>query len=196
MIEGKYTRVRVIDSTDAEYVRKLRNSPQILQFYQDRYFVSDVQQRIFLESLADNKHRIFYVGEDKETGQRFGVFCYQHIDYRSQRAEGGQFLDPELHSYAIHAFEASFLLLDYGFQYLNLQKVTGEVLASNRPAIRYSEATGMKQEGLLKRHVFFDGGFRDVIVFGMFRDDFYNKPTKVMEMFFRERAERAPKAEP
>ena len=43
-------------------------------------------------------------------------------------------------------FEGLFLLLNYGFQYLNLNKIIGEVLPENTRAVRLNEAIGMRLE--------------------------------------------------
>ena len=75
------------------------------------------------------------------------------------------------------------LLLDYGFQYLNLRKVVGEVLAENKRAIRFDEGLGMKIEGVRREHVFYDGAFHDVLLFALFRDAFYNQPTRYVRLF-------------
>ena len=182
MIPGTYVRLRRMDSADAEFVRALRNSPQVVRNFQHRHFITDIQQRTFVESLATSTTQMYFIAEDVDGEQPFGVYSYKNIDHRNQIAEWGLFTDERATSRRVAAFEAAFLLLDYGFQYLNLRKVVGEVLAENKRAIRFDKGLGMKLEGVKREHVFYDGAFHDVLLFALFRDDFNNNPTSHVRM--------------
>jgi RimJ/RimL family protein N-acetyltransferase len=50
-------------------------------------------------------------------------------------------------------------------------------------AIRFNEALGMTLEGTRRRHLFYDGKFHDLSLYAQFRDDFYNRPTRIIQMF-------------
>jgi diamine N-acetyltransferase len=183
MLVGRYTRLRVMDSTDAEYVRRLRNSPAVARNFQARYFISDVQQASFVKALAEGRTHLFFIGEPAEGGAPFGVFCMQNIDYRNQRGESGIFLNDEAAGDGVRAFEGIFLLLDYCFRYLNLRKVSGEVLPENTRAVRFNGGIGMQMEAVRRRHVYYDGDFHDLLIYSIFREDFYSRPTKIMQAF-------------
>lgn len=183
MLTGHYMRLRIMDSNDAEYVRNLRNSPHVYRNFQNRFFISDIEQQKFLESLAGSQSKIFFIGETIEPTERFGVFFIKDIDYRNQRGEVGVFLDERGLGKGVLLFEGSYLLHNYAFQYLNLNKVIGEVLPENTKAIRLNEAIGMNVEAIRRNHVYYDGAFHDLMQFAMFRDDFYSSPTRVMKQF-------------
>lgn len=183
MLIGNYVRLRRIEAQDAEYVRGLRNSPHVVRNYQDRFPISDFEQRDFLQSLTGCKDRILFIAELFEPFERVGVFSIQNIDYRNQRAETGVMLDEMRMNSGVPLFEGAFLLLDFAFGYLNMNKITGEVLADNQRAIRLNEGIGMQVEGVRKKHVFYSGDFHDVILFSLFRDDFYNRPTRAVKQF-------------
>jgi UDP-4-amino-4,6-dideoxy-N-acetyl-beta-L-altrosamine N-acetyltransferase len=178
MIVGKYVSLRPMDSADREFVRALRNSPQVVRNFQYRHFITDLQQRTFVESLAASSTQMYFIAEDVDEKSPFGVLNFKEIDHRNQVAEWGLFTDEREKGGPVASVEAAVLLLDYGFQYLNLRKVVGEVLADNKRAIRFDEGLGMKLEGVRREHVFYDGAFHDVLLFALFRDDFYNNPTR------------------
>jgi RimJ/RimL family protein N-acetyltransferase len=182
MIIGTHVRLRRMDSADGEFVRALRNSPRVVRNFQNRHFITDNQQRAFVDSLAASTTHMYFIAEDVDGKQPFGVYNYKDIDHRNQVAEWGLFTDERVTDGGVAAFEAAYLLLDYGFQYLNLRKVVGDVLAENKRAIRFDEGLGMKVEGVRREHVFHDGAFHDILQFALFRDDFYNNPTRLVRL--------------
>jgi len=183
MLEGQFTRLRSLNLADAEWVRRLRTSPAVMRAFQYRYPITDVQQEEFVRGLAGNREQFYFVAEDPVVGKPFGVCSIHQIDYRNQRADCGIFWDADVAGGEIAAFEAAFLLRDYAYSYLNLQKICAELLPDNVRAIRFNEAIGMTREATRRRHLFYDGQFHDLLLYAQFRDDFYNRPTRVIQMF-------------
>ena len=67
--------------------------------------------------------------------------------------------------------EAVRLLVDYAFKHHNLIKVCLTTTADNERAIRAYEAAGFQREGLLRRQVWADGRYQDLVAMGVLRDD-------------------------
>ncbi|HEX4070002.1 MAG TPA: GNAT family protein [Planctomycetaceae bacterium] len=183
MLDGQFTRLRSVDLTDAEWMRRLRTSPVVMQAFQYRYPITDVQQEEFIRGLSANREQLYFVAEDPAGAKPFGVCCLHEIDYRNQRAECGIFWDADATGGEIAAFEAGFLLRDYAYSYLNLQKIVAEILSDNVRSIRFHEALGMMLEATRRRHLYYDGQFHDLSLYAQFRDDFYDRPTRVVQMF-------------
>ncbi|MFL5629125.1 MAG: GNAT family N-acetyltransferase [Ktedonobacteraceae bacterium] len=62
-------------------------------------------------------------------------------------------------------------LLKYAFRFLNLHKVWLIVNSSNERAIRSYKACGFIEEGRLRKHVWSDGRYIDLIYMGVLRDE-------------------------
>lgn len=185
MLVGKNVRLRILDSTDIEYMRRLRNCPEVIRGFQYRNFISDSRQTAFYQTASAASDQMYFVAESltELEPKPFGIYFIRNLDHRNQRGENGVFLDPERTTTGVESLEAAFLLLEYEFTYLNLQKVCAEVLADNVRAIRFNEAIGMEREGVLLRHIYYHGAFRDLLQFRLFRDDFLNRPTPVIRSF-------------
>jgi RimJ/RimL family protein N-acetyltransferase len=183
MLRGEHICLRTLDAADAEAMRRLRNSPEISSQFQSRHFINDVAQKNFMNALSTSHESLYFVAETISDCSVFGYFFIRNIDHRNQKGENGVFLVPRGIGAGLEAFEATFLLLQYEFQYLNLHKVYAEVLASNNRAIRFNESLGMKREGVRLSHVFFDGRFHDVVQFALFREDFELRPSPIMRSF-------------
>jgi RimJ/RimL family protein N-acetyltransferase len=67
--------------------------------------------------------------------------------------------------------ESVSLLLTYAFQYLNYRKVWLHVHAINERAIRAYRACGFVEEGRQRAHVWSNGAYDDMILMGIFRDE-------------------------
>jgi RimJ/RimL family protein N-acetyltransferase len=189
MLCGTYACLRVLDAADAEYVRALRNAPAVARWFQSRHFISDLAQKAFVEALAQTTSRMYFIAEKLPAHAPFGVVCLQEIDHRNQRAEVGFFLDEAGGATGVETFEAAWLLLEYAFGYLNLHKVWAEVLPENTRGIRFEEGLGMTPEAVRPRHLFYDGAFHDLLLYCLFRADFYARPGPALRLFRRDREE-------
>jgi len=72
-----------------------------------------------------------------------------------------------------YALDAYRLALGYGFDRLNLRKITGGQRADNYAAIKAARKVGFVQEGLLREHFLRNGQAYDIIVNGVLREEFY-----------------------
>ncbi len=100
-----------------------------------------------------------------------GTIGLYEINARHQRAIWRIRLDPSQQGKG-YATEAINLLLDYGFNTLNLNKIISDSFANNIAIVNLTLKLGFKQEGLLVNHYFHKGEFRDAIQFGLLRKDF------------------------
>jgi len=67
------------------------------------------------------------------------------------------------------------LLLRFGFKDLNLRKISLKVFADNVRAITAYEKNGFVHEGSLRKEVFVDGDYKDVICMGILSDEWENQ---------------------
>jgi RimJ/RimL family protein N-acetyltransferase len=71
-----------------------------------------------------------------------------------------------------YASEAIKLVLTYYFFELRYQKVTVHVYDFNEPSLKLHERLGFKQEGRLRHMGYTRGGYYDIFVFGLTREEF------------------------
>jgi len=71
-----------------------------------------------------------------------------------------------------YAKEASIAVFNHCFNRLNLRKITMGAVQENIASIKLYEKIGFKQEGLFKKHAFYDGEFRNSIKMALFKDDY------------------------
>lgn len=78
-----------------------------------------------------------------------------------------------------YALEAKRIVLRYAFHELRLQKYNLRCLETNAAVIRHAELLGCRAEGRIRRNVFTDGRFHDVLLFGLTREEFEAKEAEL-----------------
>jgi len=68
--------------------------------------------------------------------------------------------------------KATSLLLDYGFNVLNLNNITLDVLAYNKRAIKCYEKIGFKHVGVRRQYMFMAGEYHDVHIYDLVASEF------------------------
>ncbi|MEN1970567.1 GNAT family protein [Lentibacillus sp. N15] len=69
--------------------------------------------------------------------------------------------------------EAMALLLEYGFEVLNLHRIGLDVYSFNKRGIKSYEKLGFKQEGIIRDELFYDGEYHDLIIMGVLKNEFH-----------------------
>lgn len=111
----------------------------------------------------------------KDTDALIGMISLTDIDYISKNAEIHYWIGSTSHRGQGFIGEAMCLVFQHAFTDLGLERIYSRVLESNPASRRAGEKFGYKQEGILRRAVFKEGRFQDVIVYSVLRDEFYER---------------------
>lgn len=108
------------------------------------------------------------------SGKPVGMLSLIAIDVANLRGEPSRFLigDPDAVQGLPAAVEAMKLLYELAFDELKLARVCGTVASDNHLMVKWQKFLGMKEEGRLRRHFYFDGQFQDAICLGMLEDEY------------------------
>jgi RimJ/RimL family protein N-acetyltransferase len=109
--------------------------------------------------------------ETEMMGEHVGNVSLVNIDPIVRDAHFHIFLDKSVRGKGL-GFEATWCMLRHGFDDLNLNRVSLEVLEVNIPARRIYERCGFKEEGLRRDAAFKNGRFQNVIVMGCLSAEF------------------------
>ena len=112
-----------------------------------------------------------FIKKKEKANEIVGTVGLYNINMRHQRAVWRVRIDQKVQGKGI-AFEAVNMVLEYGFNTINLNKIISDSFADNQAIIKLSAKLGFKQEGILKKHYFHKGEFKDAIQFGLTRNDF------------------------
>jgi RimJ/RimL family protein N-acetyltransferase len=103
-----------------------------------------------------------------------GFTRFKSIDHRNRVSEFSIVIgNPANHGQGF-GYEALSLLVDYGFDELNLNRVELTVLSFNVGAIHLYRKLGFKSEGVLRQGLFRDGTYHDILVMALLHDEWAN----------------------
>lgn len=176
MLIGEKIILRPLKIEDLEKTHQWRNNLELIKLTQGIRFPKTLEMNRgwFDNVLNDKSNRNIYFGIDEiETNEFVGIIQLNNIDYISGTAVWGFIIGDKEKQGKGYSVEAPRLLFDYAFNVLNLRKIFGYPIAFNQATICMHEKIGkFIEEGRLKKHVFFDNEYHDVIVMSLFKEDY------------------------
>lgn len=165
-MQGEYVRLRYPQNSDHSYLVELRNG-NLQHFFSD----TAVSLESHLSWYSKVEHSFptveFFVIE--RDGDAIGTIGLCNISQAHHRAEYGRFVIDECERGKGYGRAALLLLLDHAFGGLGLNKVYGDILATNEVAIKLDESLGFRQEAIFRGHVCKRGVYLDVVRMSIWR---------------------------
>jgi len=142
--------------------------------------ISFADQEAWFNSLGKNMIA-FTMWLKTESGQAFfGLTSLNNIDRVNQRATWGMKMKPTIQGKGL-GYEASIILIHYGFYHMNLKKIHADFLEENQASLGLVNKIGMRKEGLLIDHIYHRGVFKNVVLVGMLKEEFYQTNTEALQ---------------
>lgn len=173
MLVGNRVRLRPVEETDLPLLVEWRNRPEVWASFFNKFPLSSSGQRGWYKGLLEDRHRLLLMIEDRASREAIGTIGLDRIDSISQVAEYGNVLiGAEKFRHQGLAREATLLLLAYGFDRLNLNRIFLHVLADNPGAVQLYRQCGFREEGRLREAFFDQGAFKDILLFALLKADY------------------------
>lgn len=175
VIKGKYVTLRSVEIEDAQVTLDMRLNPK----NSGKFFHSvggDVEKQAeWIRKQHVKEGDWFFIAEDNE-GKPVGTIGMCDVDgdsgFSSRLIGIGN---------AFQSFEIQMLILDWGFSYLNLSIIRGDVDENNGPALRFAKNFGWKFE----EPEFDEERGRKVIFLSLTREQYQPAREKLTKMIYR-----------
>ena len=164
---------------DAEKYTEWLNNFDVAQYIvmHTKIMTVDVE-REYLGKVSTDSYDFAIV--DNKTDELIGSIGLEHINNINRTAELGVFIGDNDHLSCGYGSEAIMLILDYGFNFLNLNNIMLRVFDFNIRAIKAYKKCGFKEFGVWKDSHYAGGQYHDVIYMNITRDEFNkNRETKM-----------------
>ena len=174
VLETERLILRKPEISDASDVLVFRGDP-VVQKYDDPAIHTIQEAQEFINELLEEfrtKEGISWVMELKVQKIVFGAFGLHHWDRYHRRAEAGYGI---AHAYwgQGYASEALKVMLRYGFERMNLNRIYAGTIADNHASVRLLESNGFTREGTQRKHSWEDDGtFHDSAIYGLLANEF------------------------
>lgn len=131
------------------------------------------KEKEYIANHMDNEASLNIVTLDKD--KLIGTVGLEHIDHVNMTATLGIFIGDEKEREKGYGTEAIKLILDYGFNYLNLNNIKLDVVEFNERAIACYKKCGFKEYGRRRKCEFIDGKYYDRISMDILKEEFTGK---------------------
>lgn len=176
MITGKKVGLRAVEKEDLSLLRDWRNLTDFRRNFREVRELSLSDQEAWYESLQKTKHVNFmFTIVDIETNEAIGAAGLLYINWINRSADFSFYIgkDKAYIDDEGMAKEAAALLIDYGFNNLNLNKIWMELYEFDIKKIAFfTKEFNFKQDGLLRQNCFEDGKYWDSVIISLLINDY------------------------
>ena len=170
-IEGEKIYLSPIDVNDYELYAKWMNDYKTSRYIkQYTNVINAASEKEFLEKLAVTPYNFAIVLKNND--KLIGNVSLVNIDNINQTAELGIFIGDDENRHHGYGTEAIKLMLNYAFNYLNLNNIFLSVYALNKNAYEAYQKIGFKTIGVRHECFYFEGKLQDEIFMELLKADY------------------------
>ena len=129
----------------------------------------------YLESVEKSRNEIVFAIKWKKNDVHIGNISIQNINWINRSAEIAIIIGNKNYWNKGVGSEAYKLIIVYGFQTLNLNRLSSGQTVTNKGMISVCEKNGMKKEGTLREVLYKNGEYIDAVVYSILSKDFRKK---------------------
>jgi RimJ/RimL family protein N-acetyltransferase len=169
MIHGKRVVLRPIERDDLPRYTQWLNDPVVLQYFGPIFPLSLAEEEQWYSNmLQDASVRNFAIEFE---GQHIGGAGFGQIDGRNACAQVGLFVGlPALWDQGL-GYDVLHTLVRFGFEQMNLNRISLSVLAENERAVHLYEKLGFEHEGRWRQAEFRHGRYHDLLWMSVLREE-------------------------
>lgn len=127
-------------------------------------------EAMFEAHLARPRSEISWFAIEIQGGKFIGQCLLHNFDYSARNCELGLTIGDRDYLGRGYGRDVVKLLVKYAFRLRNMEKVWLTTNGSNERAQRAFASAGFVEEGRLKRHIWLDGRYDDLVYMGILRD--------------------------
>jgi len=158
--------LRQLTLNDVLEIFELRSDERVLQFFIISKCKNLDEAKQFIEMINGGTNRnewIYWDITERGNNKLLGTFCIWHISKENSRAEISYALHPD-HQGKDIMNEAMDIVLDYGFNIMQLHSIEANVDPGNTASIKHLEKKDFVKEEHLKENLIYNGKFLDTAI--------------------------------
>ena len=161
--------IRRLEKTDLDRTWLWLNKPEIFQRIGVLAPISKTRQEAWFEQMDKQNDKFVFAICQSPGDEHIGNLSLDNIDHRHRTARFSIFIAESGKRGGGLGTRAIRLLLEYAFDFLNLNRVWCKVTDDDEKLPAFYEKLGFQIEGKLRQHEFIDGKYVDNIILGILR---------------------------
>jgi ribosomal-protein-alanine N-acetyltransferase len=149
------------------------NDPEVTRFMETGKFPTTARDlEKFYDEVTGTRNQVILAVADKKSGQHIGNVKLGPIHWIHHCATFGIMIGDKKFWGKGVGLEATRLMVEYGFDRLNLRRIDLGVFAEHDTAVRCYEKAGFKVEGRMRESLFQDGKYVDRLLMALLRSEY------------------------
>lgn len=174
MIKGKLTGLRAIEKEDLNKFLKWRNNPNLRKNFREFKELNSVNQEIWFNNIVMNSpNNIMFSIVNLENNELIGACGLNYIDWVNRNADlsiyigfKNEYIDD------LYAPDACKLLLEYGFNELNLHRIHVEIYDFDLDKKGLLDKLNFNYDGMLRETHWTDGKWANSLYYSILEQEF------------------------
>jgi RimJ/RimL family protein N-acetyltransferase len=180
MIQGERIRLRRNERADLPKFVEWLNDPDVRRYLSLGMPISTASEEQWFENMlklpaAEQPFAIEIrkksAGQETDAWQLIGNCSFMDMDHTVRSAEVGLFIGDKSCWNTGYGTEVMRLMLQFGFDTLNLNRIFLRVDEANKGGIRAYEKAGFILDGRLRQAVYRDGLYHDLLIMSVIRSE-------------------------
>ena len=175
MIKGKKVGLRAVEEKDLPFLRDWRNIPDFRKNFREVRELSLLDQRFWLDSLQKSRHNNYmFTIVDLKSNKAIGAAGLLYINWIIRSADFSFYIGDQGKYIGKDgvAKEAAQLLINYGFNNLNLNKLWMELYEYDTQKLNFFiNDFRFRKDGLLRSNCYEEGRYWDSFIISLLSKD-------------------------
>ena len=176
MVKFENIAIRAIEIEDLEIIKSWRNDEQLRKYFREYREFSMTQKKDWYFNMLKSPNFEMFVIIDLNDDQVIGVTGITYIDWPNRHADvhfyigkNSEWIDK---TYAPKAIK---LILNYGFNILNLNKLWAEIYEIDTKKLSFFRSIGFEIDATFREHYFYNGKYYNSHILSLLRADYENE---------------------
>ena len=167
MLKGDMVGLRAIEESDLELMLKWRNKPEYRKYFREYRELNMTSQRDwFLKKVIGDEHTKMFAIVELITGQLIGACGLCYIDWQNRCADFSIYIGKDdLYIDGVYAIDAARILIQYGFEELNLHRLWSEIFEIDDKKKEMFDKLGFTMEAVHKATHWTEGRWVDSVYY-------------------------------
>ncbi len=182
MLRGKRISLTPIKREYIESFLRWFNDPEITQYLLMYRPLTQMEEEDWLENLKNRQDTISFsivASNDDNSEILIGNCGIHNINWKNRVGEAGITIGEKQYHNKGFGTEAMELLLDYGFNTVNLNRIELFVYEYNTRAINLYKKLGFTEEGRKRQFMWNKGKYHDAIMMGMLAEEWRRRNNSI-----------------
>jgi len=174
MITGNKIGLRAIETKDLENLKNWRNLENFRKNFREHRELNSINQETWFNKLNNSTNDYMFGIITLEDNQLIGACGLLYVNWIIRSADFSFYIGINEHYIDDlgFAYEATNLLLNYGFNDLNLNKIWMELYEFDHKKINFfKENFNFKTDGILRQNCFYKGKYWDSQIISLLKSD-------------------------